>query len=67
MNKTENNQMNVDISGKSVLLSREGKATKCQSTWPEDVTVTFKKEKKTSQNKNMHQPFLTLTPISPQL
>lgn len=69
MNKIENSQMNVDISRNSGLLSRKGKATKCQTARPEDITVKLKKkkEKETSQNKNIHQPFLTLVPITPQL
>lgn len=46
MNKTENSQMNVDISRNSGLLSRKGKATKCQTAGPEDITVKLKKEKR---------------------
>lgn len=38
--------MNVDISRNSGLLSRKGKATKCQTAGPEDITVKLKKEKR---------------------
>lgn len=57
MNKIENSQMNVDISRNSGLLSRKGKATKCQTAGPEDITVKLKKKKeKRNLSEQKHTP-----------